>query len=70
MWDSRAQVGHYIRKHWTQCQAVMACQRNIANEPQLDPKTVFPPPLHIELGLMRYFVKEVDKRRRAFLYLK
>lgn len=36
----------------------------------VDPKNVLLPPLHIKLGLMKNFVKALDRNRRGFLYLK
>lgn len=43
---------------------------NVKNNPLIDPKNVVLPPLHIKLGLMKNFVKALDKDGPAFKYLK
>ena len=40
------------------------------NPPLVDVTKIFLPPLHIKLGLMKNFVKAVDKSGRAFQYLR
>lgn len=36
----------------------------------VDPKKIFFPRLHIKLGLLKNFVKAVDRNGRGFMYLK
>lgn len=48
----------------------MPGEANIKNIPLIDPRKVLLPPLHIKLGLMKNFVKALDKNNEAFKYLK
>lgn len=68
-WDSRARDQHYIQKEWPLRQALTPGQKNVSNEPLVNPKNIFLPPLHIKLGLMKNFVKAMDRNGRGFLYL-
>jgi hypothetical protein len=36
-------------------------EKNVLNNPLVNPEKVFLPPLHIKLGLMRNFVKAINK---------
>ncbi|XP_017466776.1 PREDICTED: uncharacterized protein LOC108359425 isoform X2 [Rhagoletis zephyria] len=42
---------------------------NVKWEPLVDPQKVLMPPLHIKLGLIKQFVKALDKNSSAFKYL-
>ena len=42
---------------------------NILNKPLIDPKKVPLPPFHIKLGLMKQFVKALDREGALFKYL-
>jgi hypothetical protein len=42
----------------------------VLNNPLVNPEKVFLPPLHIKLGLMKNFVKAMDKNGAEFMYLK
>ena len=44
-------------------------EKNVKNIPPINPKKVPLPPLHIKLGLIKEFVKALDKDGAAFKYL-
>ncbi|UYV75471.1 hypothetical protein LAZ67_13000359 [Cordylochernes scorpioides] len=44
--------------------------KNIANIPLIDSENIYLPPLHIELGLMKNFVKAMYRNASGFAYLK
>ncbi|UYV65854.1 hypothetical protein LAZ67_3005714 [Cordylochernes scorpioides] len=44
--------------------------KNIANLPLIDSENIYLPPLHIKLGLMKNFVKAMDRNDSGFAYLK
>ncbi|GBN33374.1 hypothetical protein AVEN_254889-1 [Araneus ventricosus] len=44
--------------------------KNISYEPLVIPQCVFLPPLHLELGLRKIFVKALDREGVAFLHLR
>ncbi|UYV82794.1 hypothetical protein LAZ67_22000882 [Cordylochernes scorpioides] len=43
--------------------------KNIANLPLIDSENIYLPPLHIKLGLMKNFVKAMDRNASGFAYL-
>ena len=43
--------------------------KNVKHDPLTDPKKVLMPPLHIKLGLIKQFVKALDKEGPAFKFL-
>ncbi|UYV73752.1 hypothetical protein LAZ67_11000718 [Cordylochernes scorpioides] len=44
--------------------------KNIANLPLIDSENIYLPPLHIKLGLIKNFVKAMDRNASGFAYLK
>lgn len=69
-WDSRARGEHYIKKNWPLRQNLIPGQKNVAHKPLVDPTKIFLPPLHIKLGLMKNFVKAMNKDGDGFRYLR
>ncbi|KAJ8716001.1 hypothetical protein PYW08_013286 [Mythimna loreyi] len=70
LWDSRATQKHYVIKEWPERQSFVPGKENVKSIPLVDPKDVLLPPLHIKLGLVKNFVKALDKEGPAFQYLK
>ncbi|UYV81282.1 hypothetical protein LAZ67_20000646 [Cordylochernes scorpioides] len=52
------------------CIAVRGGYKNIANLPLIDSENIYLPPLYIKLGLMKNFVKTMDRNASGFAYLK
>ena len=69
-WDSRARNQHYSKKVWAPRYKLILGQKNVQHNNLIDPKNVFLPPLHIKLGIMKNFVKAMDKSGTGFAYLK
>ena len=69
LWDSRAKAEHYTRKDWPAREDFQIGEKNIKNEPLVHPQKVLLPPLHIKLGLMKQFVKALEKDGECFKYL-
>ena len=69
LWDSRADDLHYKQKLWPARTNLMPGHYNIKYIPLVDKEKVLLPPLHIKLGLMKNFVKALDKEGDAFKYL-
>ncbi|XP_051524523.1 uncharacterized protein LOC127423891 [Myxocyprinus asiaticus] len=66
---SRDTEAHYHRQDWSQRTEFSVGRNNIKWEPLMDPRKVLMPPLHIKLGLMKQFVRALDKESAAFKYL-
>jgi len=61
LWDSRDDKNHFIRKEWPARTEATLGRYNVKNMPLVDPNKILLPPLHIKLGLMKTFVKELGK---------
>ncbi|XP_017476571.1 PREDICTED: uncharacterized protein LOC108366630 [Rhagoletis zephyria] len=69
-WDSRARKDHYVRKDWPERVEFTVGVDNIKYTPLIKKEKIILPPLHIKLGLIKNFVKALDKEGEAFDYLK
>ena len=68
-WDSRDRKHHYINKNWPIRDKMEPGSKNVLRVPLVEREKVLMPPLHIKLGLMKNFVKALDKNSDAFRYL-
>ena len=68
-WDSRAITQHWVKKDWPEQEDLAVGDKNIINEPLVSRDRIFLPPLHIKLGLMKQFVKALDKHGDCFNYI-
>ena len=69
LWDSRAKNEHWIRELWPKRNEFTVGEKNIRNESLVPPDKVILPPLDIKLGLMKQYVKSLDKRGECFKYI-
>lgn len=69
-WDSRAAENHYRRRDWPPRQSIRIGQKNMINLPLVPTNNVILPPLHLKLGYMKQFVKQLNPDGKAFAYLK
>ena len=68
-WDSRANEEHWVRKEWPPRNTIKPGEKNIVNNPLVDWKKIILPSLHIKLGLMKQFVKALDRSGDCFGYI-
>ena len=69
LWDSRARDQHWTTKKWPQRSSLQVGSHNVVNTPLVDRDRIIFPPLHIKLGLMKQFVKALNKDGSCFLYI-
>lgn len=69
LWDSRDREKHYNIKQWETRQEFIPGQCNVKHKPLVNPTNVLLPPLHIKLGLMKQFVKGLNRDDSGFSYL-
>lgn len=69
LWDSRDRENHFVKKNWPTRTSFTPGSRNVIHESLVDPSKILIPPLHIKLGLMKQFVKALDKSGACFGYL-
>ena len=68
LWDSRARDKHWGQKDWLKRIELNVGDKNIINKPLVQRKKIVFPPLHTKLGLMKQFVKALDKEGSCFQY--
>ena len=61
LWDSRDRKNHYKKQKWPERSSFKPGSKNILQKPLVDPTKILLPPLHIKLGLMKQFVKSLNK---------
>ncbi|GBN85247.1 hypothetical protein AVEN_166061-1 [Araneus ventricosus] len=69
-WDSRARDKHYIVRKWPRRETFTPGQKNVAHDPLVPKENIYLPPLYIKLGLIKQFVKAMDKTGEGFHFLK
>ena len=67
LWDSRSKQQHWIKKYWPN--ALKVGEENIIREPLVEREKIMLPSLHSKLGLMKQFVKALDKNGGCLKYL-
>ena len=69
LWDSRADDQHYIRQEWPLRQGLEPGLYNVKSPPLVEPNKNLLSPLHIKLGLMKNFVKAMDRKGKGLNFL-
>ena len=69
-WDRRDKKSHYVSKLWPKRTSLTPGHENVVKPPLVLPVKTYLPPLYIKLGLMKNFVKGMDKTSLGFHYLR
>lgn len=70
LWDSRARNEHFVRREWPARERFVIGENNITQKALVDPDKILLPPLHIQLGIFKQFIKGLKKREsEAFYYI-
>jgi hypothetical protein len=69
LWDSRAKHEHWTRKDWPLREYMVVRGQNVINEPLVARDKIILPPLHIKLGLIKQFVKALNKDSLCIEYI-
>lgn len=69
MWDSRAKHLHWELDAWPLRNCLTVGKGNVIREPLVSRDKIILPPLHIKLGIMKQFVKALDKEGDCFKYI-
>jgi hypothetical protein len=59
--DSKARDKHWTTKEWSKREDLIPGMTNVIHASLVDPQKVLLTPLHIKLGVMKQFVKALDK---------
>ena len=68
-WHSRADGQHSQTKDWPVREELVVGENNVINETLVDRDRILLPLFHIKLGLMKQFVKVLDKNGDCFRYI-
>lgn len=60
-WDSRDRQNHWIKKEWPKRRALIVVHKNVIEKSLINWNKVILPALHIKLGIMKQFVKALDR---------
>ena len=69
MWDSQAREQHWRQKEWPVREQMVPSEKNIQVPPLVERSKIVFPPLHIKLGVMKQFVKALNKEGACFKYI-
>jgi hypothetical protein len=69
-WDRRDKKNHCVNKLLPKRTPLTPGEKNVVNLPPVLPEKIYLLPLHINMGLMKNFVKGVDKTGRGFQYVR
>ena len=69
LWNSRADEQHYETVEWPSREIFHPGSFNVQHLPLVDAKKVFLPPLRIKLGLIKNFVKAMNKEGEGFKHI-
>ena len=70
LWNSWADDKHYTQNEWPSRETFQPSPHNVVADPLVKPHQILLPPLHIKLGLMKNFVKAINKESPAFAFIK
>jgi hypothetical protein len=60
---------HYVERNWPGRSGLEPGSHNVVSHALVNPQKILLPLLHIKLGLMKNFVKALEKESRAFAFL-
>ena len=69
MWDSRDCERHWIQKEWPKSDTLKRGMPNVIYNPIVSRDKIIFPSLHIKLGLMKQFAKELSVDGKCFQHL-
>ena len=69
LWDSRNTALNYKKRNWPLRTSYEIGTYNVKQQPLVDAAKILMPPLHIKLGLIKQFVKQLDTEGEAFKFI-
>jgi hypothetical protein len=68
-WDSRAYTLHYLKKDWPQRKSLKGGEKNVQHPALAEWHKFLLQPLRLKLGVVKNYVKTMDRTGYAFKYL-
>ena len=69
LWDSWVDDQHFVGQEWPLRQGLKPISHNIQSHPLVEPNKILLPPLHNKLGVIKNFVKAMDREGTGFAFL-
>ena len=69
LWDSRARTEHWIKRDWLVRSELIPGSLNVLAPPLVERSKIVFPPFHIKLGIMKQFVKDLEKDSDCVKYI-
>ena len=69
LWDSRNTALHYNKRNWPLRTSYEIGTYNVKQQPLVDAAKILMLPLHIKLGLIKQFVKQLNREGETFKYI-
>jgi hypothetical protein len=69
-WGSRTRDVHYDVKQWPLRGEMIIGENNVAHRALVDKTKIYFPPLYIQFGLIKIFVKAMNKEDEGFIYVR
>ena len=69
LWNNRVDDQHYVRQERPLRQGLKPASHSVQSHPLVEPNKILLPPLHIKLGVMRNFMKAMDREGSGFTFL-
>ena len=66
-WDSRDKAHHYVKRIWPARKILEPRHKNVKHHSLVESSRILLPPLHIKSGLIKIFVKAMDRTGTTFL---
>lgn len=70
LWNTRYQGNQYQKRDWPRRENFVVRHANIVHSPLVPTENIMLPPLHIKLGVVKNFVKKLNRDGRAYQYLR
>lgn len=70
LWDSRYKGNQYSQKEWPARNHIEPGKENIAHPPLVEMEKILMPPLHIKLGIVKNFIKCLNRNSESFAHVK
>ena len=67
--NRRARNFHYVKRGWPSCPSSKSGKKNVQHPSLVESNRVLLLSLHIKLGLLKKFIKTMDKTGQGFHYL-
>jgi hypothetical protein len=69
-WDSRTKSLHFLKRDWPQRKSLEVGEKNVQHSALAEWHKLLLPPPHDKLGVMKNFVKPMDRTGSAIIWLK